>query len=324
MCGWGAEGPSGPPSIVGRLGLNLITGPGNAGKVALLLRRYLQALSDEPYLIVPNRSDVEQVERQLLELQPALLAGAIGTFDDLFTRIARGGGDALTVASEAQRALIVRRALAGRSLNGLGRSARFGGLAGLADGRIEELAPGFDTVAAPALAHLERTLFSELPVAGAPPIDGALRFFEAAGTRGALELVGEELLTLIRGGVAPEWIGIVCPSLERWQAPLETALGTLGVPYAIESYVRLDKTAYGQALLSLLRFAWLGGTRADLYAFLRSPYSAFTRQNASTSCARRPAMTAPPARRARSGTRCRRSSRATTSRAGRAGGRCRS
>ena len=152
-------------------------------------------------------------------------------------------------------------------------------LAQLADGRIEELPPGFDAIAAPALAHLERTLFSERPPTEAPAVDGALRFFEAAGTRGALELVGEELLTLIGGGVAPEQIGIVCPSLEPWQAPLETALGTLGVPYALESYVRLDKTAYGQALLSLLRFAWLGGTRTDLYAFLRSPYSAFSRQN---------------------------------------------
>src|SRR5256886_7218361 len=145
--------------------------------------------------------------------------------------------------------------------------------------RNEDLTPAFDRVAAPALAHLERALFSERAPADAPPIDGALRFFEAAGTRGALELVGEELLALIRSGVAPEQIGIVCPSLDRWQAPLETALGTLGVPYALESYVRLDKTAYGQALLSLLRFAWLGGSRADLYAFLRSPYSAFTRQN---------------------------------------------
>jgi PD-(D/E)XK nuclease superfamily len=126
---------------------------------------------------------------------------------------------------------------------------------------------------------LERTLFSEGAQADAPPIDGALRFFEAAGTRGVLELVGEELLSLIRAGVAPEQIGIVCPSLERWQAPLETALGTLGVPYGLESYVRLGTTAYGQALLSLLRFGWLGGGRADLYAFLRSPYSAFTRQN---------------------------------------------
>jgi ATP-dependent helicase/DNAse subunit B len=376
------------------LGLNLITGPANAGKVALLLRRYLEALSDEPYLIVPNRSDVDRVERDLLALQPALLGGSIGTFDDLFKRIARRGADGRPVASEAQRTLIVRRALAGQSLNGLGRSARFGGfadallatvaelesglldpndlegelaalyaayrgeldrlnlwdrdllrrhaaervanelaawsgepvfaygfedltgaewgllealagrtevtvsipyepgraafaslsrtmddLSSLADGRIQELGPGFDEVAAPALAHLERTLFSEGGQPGAPPINGALRFLEAAGTRGVLELVGEELLSLIRSGVAPEQIGIVCPSLERWQAPLETALGTLGVPYGLESYVRLGTTAYGQALLSLLRFGWLGGGRADLYAFLRSPYSGFTRPN---------------------------------------------
>jgi len=73
------------------VGLNLITGPANAGKVALLLRRYLAALGDEPCLIVPNRSDVERVERDLLELQPALLAGSIGTFDDVFNRVARRG-----------------------------------------------------------------------------------------------------------------------------------------------------------------------------------------------------------------------------------------
>jgi ATP-dependent helicase/DNAse subunit B len=377
------------------VGLNLITGPANAGKVALLLRRYLAALGDEPCLIVPNRSDVERVERDLLELQPALLAGSIGTFDDVFNRVARRGAESRPVATDAQRALIVRRALAGQSLNGLGRSARFGGfadallatvaelesglldpndlegelatlyaayraeldrlnlwdrdllrrraaervaneldawggepvfaygfedltgaewallqalagrtevtvsmpyepgrpafaslgrtmddLAALADGRIEELPPGFAEVAEPALAHLERALFSERPPSDAPAIDGALRFFEAAGTRAVLELVGEELLSLIRGGTPPEEIGIVCPTLDRWQAPLETALGTLGVPYAFESYVRLDKTAYGQALLSVLRFAWLGGGRAELYAFLRSPYSGLPRQNA--------------------------------------------
>ena len=375
------------------MGLNLITGPANAGKVRLLLRRYLEALPREPYLIVPNRSDVERVERDLLDIQPALLGGSIGTFDDLFKRLARGGGESRPVATEAQRALIVRRALAGQSLNGLGRSARFGGFAdallatvgelesglldpndldgelaalyaayraeldrlgmwdrdllrrraaervsgeldawtgepvfaygfedltgaewallealagrcdvtvsmpyepgraafaslrrtmddltGLADGRIEELPPAFDQVAGAALAHLERTLFAE-SVPEAPPIDGAIRFFESAGKRGALELVGEELLSLLRTGVAAEQIGIVCPSLERWQAPLETALGTLGVPYALEAYARFDRTPYGQALLSLLRFAWLGGGRGDLYAFLRSPYSSLTRQN---------------------------------------------
>src|SRR5438094_2330867 len=296
---------------MGQLGLNLITGPANAGKVALLLHRYLEVLPREPYLIVPNRSDVERVERDLLAIQPALLGGSIGTFDDLFRRLARGGTDTRPVATEAQRALIVRRALAGQSLNGLGRSARFGGfadallstvaelesglldpndlegelatlyaayraeldrlnlwdrdllrrraadrvaneldawsgepvfaygfedltgaewallqalagrtevtgsmpyepgrtafasltrtiddLAALADGRIEELSPASEGVVEPALAHLERALFGEsVSVAAAPPLDGALRFFESAGKRGALELVGEELLT---------------------------------------------------------------------------------------------------------------------------------
>jgi ATP-dependent helicase/DNAse subunit B len=379
---------------VNRLGLNIITGPANAGKVALLLRRYLDVLPQEPYLIVPNRSDVELVERQLLALQPALLAGSIGTFDDLFARMVSDGGETRRIATDAQRALVVRRALAGRSFNGLGRSARFGGFAdallaaigelesglldpndldgelgglyaayraeldrldlwdrdllrrhaaerianeldawrgepvfaygfedltgaewallkalsgrsdvtvsipyepgraafeslrrtmddltALADGRIEELAPAFAAVAEPALAHLERALFAETALPSPPAIDGAIRFFEGAGTRGALELVGEEVLSLIRGGMPPEQIAIVCPSLERWQASLEAALGTLGVPYAVESYTRLDKTPYGQALLSLLRFAWLGGGRADLYAFLRSPYSLLSRQN---------------------------------------------
>jgi ATP-dependent helicase/DNAse subunit B len=390
------------------MGLCLIVGPAHAGKVDRLLAHYLAAVQTavdesapesaadrEPFLIVPNRSDVDRVERDLLRRSGALLGGTIGTFDDLFRRIARGAADARSVATEAQRALAVRRALAGASLNGLGASARSAGfadallaalaeleaglldpddvggdlaglyrdyrsqlerlglwdadserraaadrlrreldawqgapvfaygfedltgaewaliealaargevtvslpyepgraafaslrrtaedLASLAGGALEELPPRAAELAPPALAHLERGLFAEAGDGETPagvPIDGALRFFEAAGTRGALELVGEEVLALVRGGTPAEEIGIVCPGAERLRAPLETALTTLGVPYALEGRVRLGQTALGRPLLALLRFAWLDGTRRDLFAFLRSPYSGLAR-----------------------------------------------
>ena len=46
---------------MGRLGLNLITGPANAGKVALLLRRYLDALRSMAVeeVLVPEIEPVE-------------------------------------------------------------------------------------------------------------------------------------------------------------------------------------------------------------------------------------------------------------------------
>ncbi|MFN2468917.1 MAG: PD-(D/E)XK nuclease family protein [Gaiellaceae bacterium] len=360
--------------------------------MALLLERYLERLDDEPFLIVPNRSDVEACERDLLRRAGALISGSIGTFDDLFERIAAADPERRPVATEAQRVLVARRAVARAELGPLRSSTRFAGfldsllatldelhgalvapeqvdgdlgallaayraeldglglwdrallraraaerlgtdlgawrgepvfaygfedltasewalvqalsgrgdvtvsipyepgrpafaalqgtvdeLAALAQGRLEQLPPRFAEFAPPALAHLERGLFADVAPAPAP-IEGAVRFFEGAGPRGALELVGEELLGLIRAGTAPERIAIVCPSVERWRAPLETALGTLGVPYALEGRVRLAQTPYGQALLALLRFAWLGGGRGDLYRYLRSPYSGISRQ----------------------------------------------
>jgi ATP-dependent helicase/nuclease subunit B len=371
--------------------LTLLAGPANAGKVALLLDRYLADIGREPVLIVPNRADVDRVERELLRRAGALFGGSISTFDDLFERIARGAPDARPVASDAQRVLVVRQALASVSLNGLGASARRGGfapallgalgelqsgllepgdvdgdlgrlfaayraeldraglwdrdllraraaerlgsdldawsgrpvfaygfedltgaewrlletlagrtdvtvslpyepgrpafsaveqtagdLARLAGGRIEELAPRFAEVAHPALAHLERALFADSPPA---PVDlgGAIRFLEGAGSRGALELVADELLDLLRGGTAAEAVAVICPNLDRFTGPLETAFATAGIPYALEGPSRLPRTEYGAALCSLLRFAWLGADRSALFSFLRSPFSGLPR-----------------------------------------------
>ncbi|MGZ8782893.1 MAG: PD-(D/E)XK nuclease family protein [Gaiellaceae bacterium] len=152
-------------------------------------------------------------------------------------------------------------------------------LATLAAGRIEDLPARSADYGHAALAHLERHLFADTPPAASPELDGAVRFFEAAGARGALELVAEEIPELAAAGTALEEIALVVPSVERWRAPLETVLGTLGVPFAIEGRVRLGQTPFGQALLSLLRFEWQQGGRRELYSFLRSPYSGFARSN---------------------------------------------
>ena len=123
-------------------GLTLLSGPANAGKVALLLERYLGMLDSDPVLIVPYGSDVERIERELLARYGVLLSGEIGTFDDLFERLARDGGSRRPVVTDAQRQLIVRSAVSVASLNGLGRSARFGGFADALTGALSELESG--------------------------------------------------------------------------------------------------------------------------------------------------------------------------------------
>jgi RecB family exonuclease len=373
------------------MALTLLVGPANAGKVERLLDRYLGAHRHDPILIVPNRPDVEWAERELLARTAALHGGWIGTFPDLFERIAQGHPGARPVAAEAQQVLALRAAVAGTQLNGLGESARSAGfadalrdavaeveaglvapeelrgplaslyasyraeldrlglwdrhllraaaadrLAGdldawqaqpvfaygfedltaaewalleglaaradvavslpyepgrpafewlvetsgnlqrLAAGSVEELAPRYGEVAHPALAYLERALFGG--TAGDPPaLEGAIRFLEGAGSRGTLELLGEEVLALLRGGTPPTQIGVVVPSLERSRGPIETAFGTLGIPYAVDAPLRLGHTDYGQALLALVRFAWDDAERGELFRYLRSPYSGLRR-----------------------------------------------
>src|SRR5438477_12899717 len=84
--------------------LTLLAGPANAGKVALLLDRYLADIDREPVLIVPTGSDVERVERDLLTRCGALMGGSIGTFDDVFNRIASGNGGWRRGGGAARRA----------------------------------------------------------------------------------------------------------------------------------------------------------------------------------------------------------------------------
>jgi ATP-dependent helicase/nuclease subunit B len=152
-------------------------------------------------------------------------------------------------------------------------------LARRSGGRITELPARSSEYAHPALAFIERRLF-EPGEASAPPSEGAVRFLEASGSRAAFELVAEEALALLRQGVEAEQIAVICPSLERRRASLETAFSGFGLPYVLEGRVKLAQIPFGHALCGALRFAWLGGERSDLFSFLRSPYSELARSSA--------------------------------------------
>src|SRR5437773_2351530 len=129
---------------VGGVPLRLIAGPANAGKVELLLERYLAALraGEEPVLVVPNQADIDRVERELLAREGALLGGTIDTFDDLFDRIAKGADGGGTRLGRAERSLLVRRVLATADLGGYSASAARGGFAESLLQTLDELEAG--------------------------------------------------------------------------------------------------------------------------------------------------------------------------------------
>jgi ATP-dependent helicase/nuclease subunit B len=91
------------------VGLSLVVGPAHAGKVASLLDRFLEDIGRDPWLVVPNRGDVDSAERELVRRAGALLAGTIGTFDTLFETIANGDGRGRPVLGDIARGVVVRR-----------------------------------------------------------------------------------------------------------------------------------------------------------------------------------------------------------------------
>lgn len=110
-------------------------GPAHAGKIEHLLDRFVAALDHDPWLIVPNRSDVERLERELVGTCGGLLAGTIGTFDTLFEDLALSAGPGRRLIGDAERALVLRRVVEAMP----SEAARFSGYADAVGRAIAEL-----------------------------------------------------------------------------------------------------------------------------------------------------------------------------------------
>src|SRR4051812_229515 len=130
--------------------------------------------------------------------------------------------------------------------------------------RSEHYAEGSRT----ALHHLERNLFE--PVAERRDPNGAVRLLEAGGERAEAELVGAEILELMREGVAPADIAVLVRGSEAARL-VEQVLVGYDIPIAHERRAPLARTRLGSGLLAFARAALPGGRAQDLVAWLRTP-----------------------------------------------------
>src|SRR5215218_2829227 len=226
-------------------------------------RRRLEALGR------PDREGAEWAALDALRADPARWGARpvfVYGFDEL-TRAQIGAVETLARHAEADVWVTLpyepgRRALAGSA-------ATVHELAPLADVvELPERADHYAGAARPPLHHLERGLFEG---AGEPqPPNGAVRLLEAGGERAEAELVGAEVLELMRDGVAAEDIAV----LVRWAggaALFAQVLGAYGIPVGHARRVPLARTRLGAGLLAAARAAQPGGSAADLLTWLRTP-----------------------------------------------------
>jgi superfamily I DNA/RNA helicase len=122
-----------------------------------------------------------------------------------------------------------------------------------------------------ALHHLERWLFGAAPQRLDP--GEAVGLLEAGGQRAEAELVGAEVLSLLRSGVPGDEIAVVCRSLAGAGPLIEGVFDQYGIPVAIEHRLAFGATALGRALIALVRCALLAdtATAADALCYLRTP-----------------------------------------------------
>ncbi len=156
-----------------------------------------------------------------------------------------------------------------------GRATTFQRLRPLADEHVALAADDahYARTSRAALHHLERGLFEtdgHRTDPGADPGD-AVALLEAGGERAEYELVAGEVSALLQQGLPAHEIALVARLGSDSRDLLEEVLCAYGIPHVLARRTRLTDTAAGAGLLGLLRCALLGGSLADLLAYLRAP-----------------------------------------------------
>jgi len=127
------------------------------------------------------------------------------------------------------------------------------------------------------IQYLEQKLLCPAP----PPYDEApqhISLFEAATPFAEAQEIAQQITQMIRSGVAPEDIFVLCGSMEDYSAVLYSVLRAYDIPCYIAEKEPLIYHGLAQLLLSALRAVTGGYRREDMIALLKSGYAPLSQE----------------------------------------------
>ncbi|MEA2396963.1 MAG: hypothetical protein QOK25_519, partial [Thermoleophilaceae bacterium] len=144
-------------------------------------------------------------------------------------------------------------------------------LAAVAERHVELPASSehYDPGSREALHHLERRLYE--PISERPSPGDAVRLHVAGGERAEVELVGAEVLGMLRAGTPAGQVAVVFRDTAPYASLVDRVFAAYGIPFSLERWVPLSHTGLGGGVLALLRCATGDATADDLIAYLRTP-----------------------------------------------------
>jgi hypothetical protein len=243
--------------------------------------RDLATLYEAWWARLDARNDSDAARQRITACQ--LLERSLGAWDD--TTLFVQGFEDLTLAQETLVRRVADRAHAVITLPYEPGRAAFAVLADtvarLVDDadRVDEMRPISDQ-RPERLRLLERCLFEPVAAPVAAPADTSIALLDAGGSRAEADLVVAEVCDALRSGVEPHRIGVITMRDPAAYGEVADALTAAGVAIAPHQHSLLVSTPFGHALERLMTFAWDDqATRADLFAYLRSPWSGIARRS---------------------------------------------
>jgi len=110
-----------------------------------------------------------------------------------------------------------------------------------------------------------------------PRGDSGVRFMLSSGRRNEVELAGRQIVGLLRDGVPPSEIAVVVRDSSRWHRIVGQVFRAYGIPHRIDTRMEFGATGLGAAFLQAVR-GFIRGDFAELFAYLRGPYSPYEAQ----------------------------------------------